>query len=60
MIDLKLVTDKNFSKVYERLIDAFPYEERRDEADEKKCFLKEQFNFFDRLIKWLYLEIHKL
>ncbi|MBR3809352.1 MAG: GNAT family N-acetyltransferase [Clostridia bacterium] len=45
MIDLKLVTDKNFSSVYKRLIDAFPYEERRDEADEKKCFLKSQFNF---------------
>lgn len=45
MINLKPVKEENFSKVYERLIDAFPYEERRDEADEKKCFLKEQFNF---------------
>jgi hypothetical protein len=45
MINLKPVTEEIFSKVYERLIDAFPYEERRDEADEKKCFLKEQFNF---------------
>ena len=45
MINLKPVTEENFSEVYERLIDAFPYEERRDEADEKKCFLKSQFNF---------------
>ena len=45
MINLRPVTEENFSKVYERLIDAFPYEERRDEADEKKCFLKSQFNF---------------
>ena len=45
MINLKPVTDENFSLVYKRLIDAFPYEERRDEADEKKCFLKSQFNF---------------
>ena len=45
MINLKPVTEENFSEVYKRLIDAFPYEERRDEADEKKCFLKSQFNF---------------
>ena len=45
MIDLRPVTKENFSLVYKRLIDAFPYEERRDEADEKKCFLKSQFNF---------------
>ncbi|MBE6748752.1 MAG: GNAT family N-acetyltransferase [Ruminococcaceae bacterium] len=45
MIDLKPVTDESFSSVYKKLIDAFPYEERRDEADEKKCFLKSQFNF---------------
>ncbi len=45
MMNLKPVTDENFSLVYKRLIDAFPYEERRDEVDEKKCFLKSQFNF---------------
>ena len=45
MIDLRPVTKENFSLVYKRLIDAFPYEERRDEADEQKCFLKSQFNF---------------
>ena len=45
MIALKPVTEERFSKVYKRLIGAFPYEERRDEADEKKCFLKSQFNF---------------
>ena len=45
MINLKPVTDKNFSSVYKRLVDAFPYEERRDECDEEKCFLKKQFNF---------------
>lgn len=45
MIDLKPVTDENFSVVYKRLVDAFPYEERRDESDEQKCFLKKQFNF---------------
>ena len=45
MINLKPVTDENFSLVYKRLIDAFPYEERRDERDEKKCLLKSQFNF---------------
>ena len=45
MIDLRPVTKENFSSVYKRLIDAFPYEERRDECDEEKCFLKEQFNF---------------
>ena len=45
MIDLRPVTKENFSSVYKRLIDAFPYEERRDEADEQKCFLKSQFNF---------------
>lgn len=45
MINLKPVIDEKFSSVYKRLIDAFPYEERRDERDEKKCFLKSQFNF---------------
>ena len=45
MINLKPVTDEKFSSVYKRLIDAFPYEERRDERDEKKCLLKSQFNF---------------
>ncbi len=45
MIDLKNVTEERFSFVYKRLVDAFPYEERRDESDEKKCFLKSQFNF---------------
>ena len=45
MIDIRPVTEEKFSLVYKRLIDAFPYEERRDECDEKKCFLKEQFNF---------------
>ena len=45
MIDIRPVTEEKFSVVYKRLIDAFPYEERRDECDEKKCFLKEQFNF---------------
>ncbi len=45
MIDLRPVTSENFSDVYKRLVDAFPYEERRDEPDEKKCFFKTQFNF---------------
>ena len=45
MIDIRPVTEEKFSLVYKRLVDAFPYEERRDECDEKKCFLKEQFNF---------------
>ena len=45
MINLKPVTEEKFSSIYERLIDAFPYEERRDEVDEKRCFLKSQFNF---------------
>ena len=45
MIDIRPVTEEKYSVVYKRLIDAFPYEERRDECDEKKCFLKEQFNF---------------
>ena len=45
MMNLKPVTKENFSLVYKRLIDAFPYEERRDEVDEEKCFFKSQFNF---------------
>ena len=45
MINLKSVASENFSAVYKRLVDAFPYEERRDECDEAKCFLKKQFNF---------------
>lgn len=45
MIDLKNLTEERFSSVYKRLVDAFPYEERRDECDEKKCLLKSQFNF---------------
>ena len=45
MIDLRPVTKEKFSLVCKRLIDAFPYEERRDECDEEKCFLKSQFNF---------------
>lgn len=45
MIDLRPVTKEKFPSVYKRLIDAFPYEERRDECDEEKCFLKSQFNF---------------
>ena len=44
MIDLKNLTEERFSSVYKRLVDAFPYEERRDEADEKACFLKKEFN----------------
>lgn len=45
MMDLIPVNEERFSLVYKRLIDAFPYEERRDEAHEKACFLKKQFNF---------------
>ena len=45
MIDLRPVAKERFSSVYKRLVDAFPYEERRDECDEEKCFLKSQFNF---------------
>ena len=45
MINLRTVTKENFSFVYKRLIDAFPYEERRDESHEEKCFLKKEFNF---------------
>lgn len=45
MIDLIPVNEECFSLVYKRLIDAFPYEERRDEAHEKACFLKKEFNF---------------
>ena len=45
MINLRPVAEEKFSSVYKRLIDAFPYEERRDEADEKACFFKKEFNF---------------
>ena len=45
MISLKAVTKEDFSAVYKRLVDAFPYEERRDECDEEKCLLKKEFNF---------------
>ncbi len=44
-MNLKPVTEESFSSVYKKLIDAFPYEERRDECDEEKCFLKKEFNF---------------
>jgi GNAT superfamily N-acetyltransferase len=44
-MDIINLTKENFSSVYKRLIDAFPYEERRDESDEEKCFLKKEFNF---------------
>ena len=44
-MDIINLTKENFSSVYKRLIDAFPYEERRDECDEEKCFLKKEFNF---------------
>ncbi len=45
MIELRPVAEEKISSVYKRIIDAFPYEERRDECDEAKCFLKSQFNF---------------
>jgi len=44
-MDIIKLTKENFSSVYKRLVDAFPYEERRDECDEEKCFLKKEFNF---------------
>ena len=45
MIKLINITENNFSDLYKRLVEAFPYEERRDEPDEAKCFLKKEFNF---------------
>lgn len=45
MIELRPVAEEKISSVYKRIIDAFPYEERRDECDEEKCFLKKEFNF---------------
>lgn len=44
-MDIINIKKEKFSSVYKRLIDAFPYEERRNECDEEKCFLKKEFNF---------------
>lgn len=41
------VTNETFDKVYEKMTSAFPYEERRDHSDQKECFDKEFFNFFE-------------
>ncbi len=38
MIRLVNVTNETFDKVYEKMVAAFPYEERRDYIDQKKCF----------------------
>lgn len=47
MISFIDVTEKTFDKVYEKMIAAFPYEERRDSSDQKKCFDKCYFNFLE-------------
>lgn len=41
------VTEETFDKVYEKMTAAFPYEERRDISDQKKCFDNCYFNFFE-------------
>lgn len=48
MLRLVNVTNETFDKVYEKMVSAFPYEERRDYMDQKKCFEKNKyFNFFE-------------
>lgn len=47
MIKLVDVTEETFDKVYEKMVAAFPYEERRDKEDQKKSFDNPHFNFFE-------------
>lgn len=47
MIEFINVTDSTFDKVYEKMVAAFPYEERRDKPDQKKSFDNSYFNFFE-------------
>lgn len=47
MIGFIPVTQDGFRSVYEKMTAAFPYEERRDIDDQKKCLDNRYFNFFE-------------
>ena len=47
MIGFIPVTQDGFQSVYEKMTAAFPYEERRDIDDQKKCLDNGYFNFFE-------------
>lgn len=41
------VTKETFDKVFKKMIAAFPYEERRDSWDQKRCFENEFYKFLE-------------
>lgn len=41
------VTEKTFDMVFEKMTTAFPYEERRDYSDQKRCLEDEKYKFFE-------------
>ncbi len=49
-MELIPVTRSRFDAVYEKMEAAFPFEERREKADEEKCFLKKEFHL-EEIIK---------
>ena len=47
MIRLVSITEEAFDRVYDKMVTAFPYEERRDRSDQKDCIGKEYFSFLE-------------
>ncbi len=47
MIRFENVTEKTFPTVFEKMIAAFPLEERRDFLDQLECLKDERFKFFE-------------
>ena len=41
------ITEERFDLVFSKMIAAFPYEERRDISDQKKCLNNDFFKFFE-------------
>ncbi len=47
MIRFIEVTEKTFDKVYNKMMAAFPHEERRDCYDERECIKNDKFKLFE-------------
>lgn len=49
MLNLLKVSDETFEIVFNKMVDAFPYEERRSSDAQKRCLTDERFRYFEIL-----------
>ena len=47
MLNFLKVSEETFEKVFNKMTDAFPYEERRSPLAQKKCMGDERFHFLE-------------